>query len=128
MEIYPSYWIIGIPTMIVVIYFILTGIVSLLKFKKKELENISIFSTSGVGAIIALLNICLACTAPIFGIFGYFLNFPAPLVSFMFGMSTLSISKIIMEKWKKEFLLKEIFIIFMITLTSLFILHILYNS
>ena len=103
-------WLLIIPAFLIAIFIILSVIFSIFKLKFKREETAIISSTMGAAILsvtLSIVNLCTLCLAPTFALFGIFFEFPVPIIAFLFGVSAISLSNIIFEKWQKDFPFKE---------------------
>ena len=98
-------WLLIIPAFLTSIFIVLSLIFSIFKLKFKE--ELAIISSTASATILSIINLCVVCLAPAFAIFGIFFDFPVPIIAFLFGISAVSLSNLILEKWQRDFPFKD---------------------
>lgn len=117
-------WILIIPAFLTAIFIILAIIFSIFKLKYKK--EAAIISSTASAAIFSIVNLCVLCLAPAFALFGIFFEFPVPIVTFLFGVSAISISNIIIEKSKSNIPFKEFIVTTLMITISLSLMFLFY--
>lgn len=125
-QLFPIQWLLIIPASLITIFIIISIIFSILKLKFGAKETSIISSTIGATTL-SIINICSVCLAPTFVLFGIFLDFPVPIAAFLFGVSAVSISNIIIEKWQKDFPFKEFIITALMITLFLSLMFLIYS-
>src|SRR3990167_4008959 len=128
-QIFNPLWIIYLPSLFIGIFIIVSLIFALIKIKFDKTKT-SIFSTSITGLILSVVNICTICISTSLGFLTIFLDIPPILVGFLFGVSAVSLSNLILEKWQKDFPFREFIVtILMITifLSLMFLAYLIPN-
>ena len=127
-ELFAPIWLFFVPSLLIGLFLILSLATALLK-KKFQNKNVAIFASSGTALFLSILNLCTVCLLPTFGFFGIFLQFPPPIVSFLFGMSAITISNLIIDHLNKkniDFAFKEFIITIGLVTITLTILYLSY--
>ena len=111
-------WLFIIPAFLTSVFIVLSLIFSILKLKFKR-ETISVVSSTVSATLFSIISLCVVCLASSsFALFGIFFEFPVPIVAFLFGVSAVSLSNLIIEKSKSDFPFKE-FIVTTLMITIL---------
>lgn len=124
-QIFDPLWIIYLPSLFIAIFIIISVIFALIKIKFEK-TKISIFSTSITGLIFSVVNLCIACISTSLGFFSIFFNLPLILIGFLFGMSSISLSHLILEKTKRDFPFKEFIVTTSMITVSLSLMFLVY--
>lgn len=113
-------WIFYVISLYISIFLLLILIKTVFKKKISNIEQTATATTSGVGLIVSIVTICLACAVPILGFFGFLFDFPPVIVALMMGAGIYVIADLIIkwiEKTSNSFFM-HIFIINMILMAS----------